>query len=447
MENLGNVTGRYVPPLLAGGVAPILRAPRIPKINKSEETAQRIMRGSGDADLAKKRIPDPEGFDRTRTIINDKEATAVIDQGFEPKTLQMIKQASPADKKRMLEMIDLRKQGLSDLLIEQQGGPSQVIGREFQKGIVKIKTDLSAAGKNVGRASENLKGVAIDGAVIVGENFRQSLRDVLNVDFDPQTGARNYNNSQIQMSPKLQGLLDRIIGRVSGWEKKGKKFVYNPSFEIRDAHDLHVLKQAISELVSYEKQGDGLTGVTETVVKGLRADINKYLKNIDTNYDQANQEFAALKSADDLIMSVVGKKADLDSEFVTDRLGKISRRLASGRINVDQLKQAISEMQELGAFKDTDLMRIMLFAEKMDDALGQPSRMNSFLGASQRAMEGAATNQPPVSAAIDLAKGGIDAMRGINEKNLLESTRKLLLRDLNENKRRQSQKPGLPVER
>lgn len=447
MENLGNVTGRYVPPLLAGGVAPILRAPRIPKINKSEETAQRIMRGSGDADLAKKRIPDPEGFDRTRTIINDKEAAAVIDQGFEPKTLQMIKQASPADKKRMLEMIDLRKQGLSDLLIEQQGGPSQVIGREFQKGIVKIKTDLSAAGKNVGRASENLKGVAIDGAVIVGENFRQSLRDVLNVDFDPQTGARNYNNSQIQMSPKLQGLLDRIIGRVSGWEKKGKKFVYNPSFEIRDAHDLHVLKQAISELVSYEKQGDGLTGVTETVVKGLRADINKYLKNIDTNYDQANQEFAALKSADDLIMSVVGKKADLDSEFVTDRLGKISRRLASGGINVDQLKQAISEMQELGAFKDTDLMRIMLFAEKMDDALGQPSRMNSFLGASQRAMEGAATNQPPVSAAIDLAKGGIDAMRGINEKNLLESTRKLLLRDLNENKRRQSQKPGLPVER
>ena len=447
MENLGNVTGRYVPPLLAGGVAPILRAPRIPKINKSEETAQRIMRGSGDADLAKKRIPDPEGFDRTRTIINDKEAAAVINQGFEPKTLQMIKQASPADKKRMLEMIDLRKQGLSDLLIEQQGGPSQVIGREFQKGIVKIKTDLSAAGKNVGRASENLKGVAIDGAVIVGENFRQSLRDVLNVDFDPQTGARNYNNSQIQMSPKLQGLLDRIIGRVSGWEKKGKKFVYNPSFEIRDAHDLHVLKQAISELVSYEKQGDGLTGVTETVVKGLRADINKYLKNIDTNYDQANQEFAALKSADDLIMSVVGKKADLDSEFVTDRLGKISRRLASGGINVDQLKQAISEMQELGAFKDTDLMRIMLFAEKMDDALGQPSRMNSFLGASQRAMEGAATNQPPVSAAIDLAKGGIDAMRGINEKNLLESTRKLLLRDLNENKRRQSQKPGLPVER
>ena len=83
----------------------------------------------------------------------------------------------------------------------------------------------------------------------------------------------------------------------------------------------------------------------------------------------------------------------------------------------------------------------------MDDALGQPSRMNSFLGASQRAVVGAATNQSPVSAAFDLAKGGIDAMRGINEKNLLESTRKLLLRDLNENKRRESQKPKLPVER
>ena len=447
MENLGKVSGRYVPPFLSGGVAPILKPPRIPTIGKNEETAQRIIRGSGDEDLANQRIPDPEGFDRTRTIIKDKEAVKVMNQGFEPKTLQMMKQASPEDKKRMLEMIDLRKQGLSDLLIEQQGGPSQVIGREFQKGIVKIKTDLSAAGKNVGRAAENLKGVPIDGAVIVGENFRQSLRDVLNVDFDPQTGERSYNNSQIQMSPKLQGLLDGIIGRVSGWERKGKNFVYNPDFEIRDAHDMHVLKQAISELVSYEKQGEGLTGATETVVKGLRADINGYLNNIDTNYDQANQEFAALKSADNLITDVIGRKADLDSEFVTDRLGKISRRLASGGINVDQLKQAIAEMQELGAFKDTDLMRIMLFAEKMDDALGQPSRMNSFLGASQRAVEGAVTNQSSAGAVFDLAKSGVDAARGINEKNLLESTRKLLLRDLNENKRRESQKPKLPVKR
>ena len=89
----------------------------------------------------------------------------------------------------------------------------------------------------------------------------------------------------------------------------------------------------------------------------------------------------------------------------------------------------------------------MLFAEKMDDALGQPSRMNSFLGASQRAVEGAVTNQSTAGAVFDLAKSGVDAARGINEKNLLESTRKLLLRDLNENKRRESQKPGLPVER
>ena len=447
MENLGEVLGRYVPPFLSGGVAPILKPPRIPTISKNEETAQRIIRGSGDGDLANKRIPDPEGFDRTRTIINDKEAVKVINQGFEAKTLQMMKQASPADKKRMLEMIDLRKKGLSDLLIEQKGGPSQVIGREFQKGIVKIKTDLKVAGKNVGRAAENLKGVPIEGSVIVGENFRQALSNVLNVEFDPQTGERNYNNSNIQMSPKLQGLLDGIIGRVSGWERKGENFVYNPDFEIRDAHDMHVLKQAISELVNYEKQGDGLTGATESVVKDLRRDIDTYLDNLDPDYDQANQRFSALKNADNSVMDVIGRKADFDSEFVTDRLGKISRRLASGRIDVDQLKQAVFEMQELGAFQDTDLMTIMLFAEKMDDALGQPSRMNSFLGASQRAVEGAVTNQSTAGAVFDLAKSGVDAARGINEKNLLESTRKLLLRDLNENARRQSQNPQFPVER
>jgi hypothetical protein len=446
MENLSKVSDRYAPPLLSGGVAPLMQ-PNVPKISKGQETAERIRRGDEDADLAGKRIPDSEGFDAGRAVVRDSEAVSVIKQGFEPKTLQMIKQATPADKKRMLEMIRLRQEGLTNLRSEQQDGPAKVIGEEFKKGALKIKTDLQDAGKQVNRASLNLKGIPIPGAVNIGENFKLSLKDVLNVDFDPQTGARNYNNSTIQMTKGLQTVLDNIIGKVSGWEKKGDKIVFNPNFKLDDAFDLHILKKAISELVSYEKQKDGVTGATESVVKDLRRNIDTYLDNLDLEYDQANQRFSALKNADDSLMDVIGKKADLGSEFVSDRLAKISRRLASGGINVDQLRQAIFEMQELGAFKDTDLLTIMLFAEKMDDALGQPSKMNSFLASTKRAMEGAATNQNATTAAMDLAKSGVDAMRGINEKNLLEATKRLLLRDLNENKRRESKNRQLPVKR
>ena len=446
MENLGKVSDRYAPPLLSGGVAPFIK-PNIPKISKGEETAERITRGDENADLANQRIPDPEGFDFGRPVVRDSEAAEVIRQGFEPKTLQMIKQASPADKKRMLDMINLRQKGLTNLRSEQQDGPAKVVGEEFQKGAVKIKTDLKKAGKEVNRASLNLKGKAIPGAVNVGENFRLSLKDILNVDFDPQTGARNYNNSTIQMTKGLQTVLDNIISKVSGWEKKGDKIVFNPDFKLDDAFDLHILKRAISELVNYEKQKDGVTGATESVIKDLRRDIDTYLDNLDVEYDQANQRFSALKDANDSMMEVIGKKTNVESAYVSDRLANITRRLASRQINVDKLREAIDEMQSLGAFQDTDLLTIMLFAEKMDDALGQPSKMNSFLASTQRAIQGAATNQNATVAAMDIAKSGIDAVRGINETSLLESTKKLLLRDLNENNRRQSQQPGLPVER
>ena len=214
-----------------------------------------------------------------------------------------------------------------------------------------------------------------------------------------------------------------------------------------DAFDLHILKRAISELVNYEKQKDGVTGATESVIKDLRRNIDTYLDNLDLEYDQANQRFSALKDANDSMMEVIGKKTNVESAYVSDRLANITRRLASRQINVDKLREAIDEMQSLGAFQDTDLLTIMLFAEKMDDALGQPSKMNSFLASTQRAIQGAATNQNATVAAMDIAKSGIDAVRGINETSLLESTKKLLLRDLNENNRRQSQQPGLPVER
>ena len=48
-------------------------------------------------------------------------------------------------------------------------------------------------------------------------------------------------------------------------------------------------------------------------------------------------------------------------------------------------------------------------------------------------------------AAFDLAKIGVDAMQGINGQTLLESTRKLLLSDLREAHRWETQKPRLPV--
>ena len=432
MENLGSVTDRYVPPLLSGGVAPLVTG--VPKrITRKQETAERIRRGDEHEELATKRIPDPHSFDSGSPVVKDREAVAVIKQGLESKTVQMIKMASRADKQRMLEMVALRQKGLTNLKDEQLNRAHDVAGKELQKNITKVVVAKRRAGEEVDRASKALRGVSIPNVTGIGERFVQSLKDALNVDLDPQTGKVDFTNSALAMTPELQTLVRKV---VSASRK-----------DISDAYGLHTFKKGLDELINYEKEGKGLTGSSEVVLKRLRADIDGYLDGISGDYDMANQQFAALADAHSSIRKVTGNKADFDSAFADKQLGTLLRRLGGNAVSRSSLMDAISKLQLVGGIKDTDLMALVLFAEKLDDALGTPSAITSLMGDVQRAGTNAATNQSTVQVAFDLAKSAGDRVKGINEKNLLETTRKLLLRELNENKRRQSQKPGLPVKR
>ena len=428
MENLGRMADKYVPPFLAGGVAPLMTG--VPKrITRKQEMAERIRRGDEDATLATKRLPDPEGFDSGRPIIKDREASAVIKQGLEPKTVQMVKQASNADKQRMLEMVELRKIGLTNLRDEQLNRALDVVGRELQKNIAKVVVAKRKAGEEVNRTSKALRGVPIPGATAIGENFVESLKEALDVDFDPQSGNVDFSNSSLDMTPGLKTIVKKVINA-------SRK-------DISDAYGLHTFKKGLDELINYEKEGQGLTGTTEVVLKRLRADIDGYLDGLDGDYDLANQQFATLADAYGSIRKVTGSKADFDAAFADKQLGTLLRRLGGNAVSRSNLMDAVAKLQLVGGVKDTDLMTLVLFAEKLDDVLASPSAMTSFKGDIQRAGQAVATNQSTTQSAIELAKGVAARARGINDENALESIRRLLERDLRESQRKKPS--GLPA--
>ena len=429
MENLGRMADKYVPPFLAGGVAPLMTG--VPKrITRKQEMAERIRRGDEDATLATKRLPDPEGFDSGRPIIKDREASAVIRQGLEPKTVQMVKQASNADKQRMLEMVELRKIGLTNLRDEQLNRALDVVGRELQKNIAKVVVAKRKAGEEVNRTSKALRGVPIPGATAIGENFVESLKEALDVDFDPQSGNVDFSNSSLDMTPGLQAIVRKVVNA-------SRK-------DISDAYGLHTLKKSLDELINYEKEGQGLTGTTEVVLQRLRADIDGYLDDIDGDYDLANQQFGALADAYGSIRKVSGSKTEFDAAFSDKQLGGFLRSLAGhSSARRPNLLRAIEKLQLVGGIKDTDLMTLVLFAEKLDDVVGSSSAMTSLQGDVARAGQAVATNQSSIQSAIELAKGVRDRAKGINNENALESIRRLLERDLRESQRKKPS--GLPA--
>lgn len=416
MENLSQVSAKYAPPFISKGVAPLMTG--VPKsITKQEESAERIRRGDESEDLAKVRVPNKRGFNQGKPLEKDYEAVATIKQGFEPKTVQMIKQSSDADKRRMLEMVDRRERGLTNLREEQTNRAHDVAGRELQKNINKVQIAKRKAGKDVAAAANDLKGKSIEDAVEIGDRFRIALEDELNIKFDPTTGLRDYSNSVLQLSPELQTILNKVIAKARG--------------NISDAYELHTFKQALTELINYEKDGAGIGGRTEAVLKDLRADIDGYLDGVSGEYDIANQRFSALADAMNSIRTAAGK-TDFDAAFADKQLGTLLRRLGGNAVSRSSLMDAIEKLQAVGGIANTDLMTLFLFAEKLDDVLASPAAISSFKGDLQRGAEAAMLNNDGRPVLMDMAKSATDRMRGINDQNALLAIRQLLERDISE---------------
>jgi len=430
-QNLGRFAGRYLPPILSGGPSQFLTG-RQPTITKKEETANRIRSGDESAELAKTRIPDPEGFTKDKTIEKDREAIETIKQGLDESTVQMLKQASIADKERMLEMLNLRSKGLTNKRDEQLNRAHDIPGTALLNNIKKLKIAKTKAGQDVDKEANTLRGVSIDGdqeILNIGRRFINDLSERLNIKFDENLNPIFEGTTRIEKNPTSMKLVKDIFDLAK-----------NP----KDAKGLHDLKQAVNEKLNYDKaQPGGIAGNTEQVIKDFNRDINNYLRNKSDSYAKANDNFSILADAIDSIESVTGKKTDFDSITTGKQLGTLLRRLTGNAVSRSKLLDAINKVQTVGGVKDQDLFTLTIFAESLDDVLDRPSAMTSFRGDLQRGVESGVENtllgQPTMmQTGINLAKGATNRVRGINQENALQSIRNLLERDLRENRRRQS---------
>jgi len=430
-ENLGRFAGRYLPPFLSGGPSQFLTG-RQPTITKKEETANRIRSGDQSAELAKTKIPDPEGFTKDKTIEKDREAIEVIKQGLDESKVQMIKQASIPDKERMLEMVNLRSKGLTNYKEEQLDRASDIPGQALFNNITKLRTAKTKAGQEVKKEANTLKGVSIDNdqeVLNIGNRFINDLSEDLNIEFDRNLNPIFEGTTLVEINPTSQNLIKKIF-----------TIAKNP----KDAKGLHDLKQAVNEKLNYDKkQPGGVAGSTERIIKDFNRDINNYLRNKSDSYAKANDKFSIITDAIDSFKDIAPAKTDFDSITTSKQFGVLLKGLTSDRMTRARLLDAINKVQTVGGIKDQNLVTLSLFAQNLDDLLGRPSAVTGFRGETQRGIESALENtmlgQPTMmQTGVNLAKGARDRVRGINQENALQSIRNLLERDLRENRRRQS---------
>ena len=196
------------------------------------------------------------------------------------------------------------------------------------------------------------------------------------------------------------------------------------------------MKRFIDEVVTYGKQGEGLSGKTERILKQLRRDLDSTLDDAFPEYNRVNTTYADTVGSLDALQDVAGKKMDLFGKNADKATGTLLRRLMSNAQSRVNLVDAVDSLESIakkygGEFTD-DISTQMLFADELDNVFGSVAR-TSFAGETAKGIRKGAEvvtgQRTVVGAALEAGAAGVEKLRGINEKNAFKSITELLKRD------------------
>lgn len=352
-------------------------------------------------------------------ITTDKAAVETIKQGFDEGVIAAVKAGSKTDKAKMSKMIDVLERGKKNKAFAIRNRPSDVAGDSLMERVKTIRKTNKDAGQELEKASQELKGIDVDSSPAINR-FMNDL-DEMGVTLERRDGeiTPNFKGSDIEDLAAPELAIKRMVARLA----KDKA---------PNAYELHRVKKYIDENVTYGKQGEGLGGKTERVLKNLRSGLDQILDENFPKYDAANTKYADTISALDALQDVAGRKMDLSGGSADKATGTLLRRLMSNAQSRVRLLDSIDEIEgaakKYGTTFDDDLLSQTLFVDELDRMFGPVAR-TSLQGQMEQAIEGAARSATPTGMG-DLAIKGVakaaEKARGINEANALKSIKTLL---------------------
>lgn len=383
-----------------------------------QKIADKIKAGATDKPLANYMV---SGAGKLKS---DPLAKESIKQGFDQGVIAAVKGSSKADKTKMLKMVDTMKKGKENALFAIKNRPSDVAGNSLLERVSFIKKVNSAAGKQVDDAARALKGKQVDFDKPIA-NFMDNL-DEMGVHINKRLKP-NFKGSDIEGLAGPEAAIKNIIKRLSSGKKGATP----------DAHELHRMKRYIDEIVTYGKEGEGLKGKTERILKSLRRDLDDTLDSNFPNYNAANTKYADTVGALDALQDVAGKKMDLFGPNAEKATGTLLRRMMSNAQSRVNLVDAVDSLDSIakkygGTFAD-DISSQMLFVDELNNVFGPVAR-TSLAGETakgfKKGAEALTGQRTAVGTALDIGSAGVEKLRGISEDGAFKAINELLRREI-----------------
>lgn len=425
-------------------IVPVSRAGKIVEaaFTRQSATKQRIARlideGSTDVETAKFRLEEPKASPAPETgtprvepdvlpdvsqptsnlpeflnvggprVRTDRIAVAAINQGFDEGVIAAIKGATDADRLKFLEMVNIMERGKKNARFAALNRPSDIAGDALLERFNVVLNANKIAGKELDGIAQSLKGRQVD----PGPAIDQFLGDLDSMGITlKRDNTVNFRGSDIEGLTAPEAAIKRIVRRLS-------------SPQTLDAFELHRMKKFIDEIVTFGKQGEGLAGKTERILKNLRRNLDGILDEGFPEYNRVNTTFSETIGAIDAFQDVAGRKMNLTGPNASRATGTLMRRLLSNAQSRVTLLDAVDEIEKIaarygGAFDD-DLLTQILFVDELDSVFGPVAR-TSFSGQ-------IAQNIPRSKAdLLDRAvQATVDTFRGVNQDAAFAAIKELL---------------------
>ncbi len=368
-----------------------------------------IERGAGDANLAvfnaKRTNAAPgagaSGGGRFR-LEPDRVAENVIKQGYEPGFVQSMKSASSDTKMKMREMNKNMRRIKSDGKLASEFRPSNTVGDAVTDRLMIIRNKANAARDELNDIATNkLKGKSVDARPVV-ESFKESL-DKLGVKTRQVDGVRKFDFSEslIEVDPGSQKMIKRAYQLM------------NKNVRV-DALQLHNLKKKLDALIDFNKTSKG--GIPESgrkVLKGLRAEANKAIRVVDSDYARVNDVLHESLTSLDNFQELIGKRMPLFEEGTSKAIGGDMRILLSNygrRVALEESLKSVDNLAKKYGYKGNDnIEQLAQMANRLDRQHGAVAE-TSFMGNIESAINSSMLKQ---AAAGDLQGA---ALTGVADK-------------------------------
>lgn len=377
---------------------------------------RQIQSGSSSKELAGVKL------DAAGRLKSDTLAKEAMRQGFSDGFVQQVKTASIADKRKILKMVRVAKRALRDNRFAATNRINQVVGDSLVHRVNTLNRFNRAAANKLDHVAQSLKGQGVDYAPAVTK-FMDDLQ-ALDIKINRKGSVKvSTQGSMIEGAKDAEAALSRILKRMINTKTP-------------DAFDVHRLKRFIDNQVTYGKgQDKGLKGEVLRAVKQLRHNLDEALDTQFPEYNKVNTQYAETRGALDMLQEAWGRKVNMFNDSANRQLGIQSRKLlsnyAAGTNQLDAITNAELIVKKYGGKVDDNIMDLVA-AESALRGLIPQKLFNTFQGDIEKAAGNVANmaTGDRLGAAVDIAKSGIDKIRGIDDAGALSALEKLLQESL-----------------